>query len=438
MDLWNLVLERISQQIDTQSFNTWFRPTSLISSNDTTLYVQVPNKLFEDWLKEKYLEQINQAIQEIRKTPMEVLFLSKGIISKLTPAKENIDIAKDRYEKDTSNLNPKYTFETFVVGSCNQFANAASRAVGESPSKAYNPLFIYGGVGLGKTHLMHAVGNFVKQHKSYLKVLYISSEKFMNDLINSIRYDKIFEFREKYRNIDLLLIDDIQFIAGKERTQEEFFHTFNSLYDTHKQIVISSDSPPKDIPFLEERLHSRFEWGLLADLQSPDLETKVAILKKKSEYETVKIPDDVLMFIADNIKSNIRELEGCLIRIVAYSSLTGEEIHLDLAKEILRDIIPDQKKQITIEVIQKFVSDYYKLRVKQLKSKSNTKRIAFPRQIAMYLCKQLTKSSLPEIGEKFGGKHHSTVIHSIRKILTLMDKDKEFNNLIHSFTDSLQ
>lgn len=438
MDLWNLLLEKISEKVDSQSFNTWFRPTSLISCDDKTLYVQVPNKLFEDWLKEKYIEQINQAIVEMQKGPLEVRFLSKSIISRLNSSMEKKTVSSKTPNKDRSNLNPKYTFESFVVGSCNQFANAAARAVAESPSKAYNPLFIYGGVGLGKTHLMHAVGNFVKRNNIHLKVLYISSEKFMNDLINSIRYDKIFDFREKYRNIDLLLVDDIQFIAGKERTQEEFFHTFNSLYDSHRQIVISSDSPPKDIPYLEERLHSRFEWGLLADLQSPDYETKIAILKKKAEYETFALSDDVLEFVAKNIKSNVRELEGCLIRLIAYSSLTGEEIHLDLAREILKDIIPEQHKVINIETIQKFVGDYYNLKVKHLKSKSNSKRIAFPRQIAMYLCKQLTKASLPEIGEKFGGKHHSTVIHSIKKIAALMEKDKEFNSLIHSFIDSLK
>jgi len=438
MNLWSLVLGRISQKIDSQSFNTWFRPTSMIAFNDKTLYVQVPNKLFEDWLKEKYSEQINQAIIEIQKEPVEIRFLSKSIIGKMNFIKEQEKVALENRSRGNSNLNPKYTFDTFVVGTCNQFANAAARAVAESPSKAYNPLFIYGGVGLGKTHLMHAVGNFVKRYSISLRVVYISSERFMNDLINSIRYDKIFDFREKYRNIDLLLIDDIQFIAGKERTQEEFFHTFNSLYDSRRQIVISSDSPPKDIPYLEERLHSRFEWGLLADLQPPDLETKIAILKKKGEYENVSLGDDIIMFIANNIKSNVRELEGCLIRLIAYSSLTGEEISLELARDILKDLIPYQKKPINIEAIQKFVADYFKLKVKHLKSKDNSKRVAFPRQISMYLCKELTKSSLPEIGDKFGGKHHSTVIHSIRKIASIMEQDKEFNKLIHSFIDSLK
>jgi chromosomal replication initiator protein len=333
-------------------------------------------------------------------------------------------------------LNQKYTFETFVVGSCNQFAHAASLAVADAPSKTYNPLYIYGGVGLGKTHLMCAIGHRVKEANRHLRLCYISAEKFMNELINAIRYDKTITFREKYRSIDVLLIDDIQFIAGKERTQEEFFHTFNALYDGQKQIVISSDCPPREIPTLEERLHSRFEWGLIADIQPPDLETKVAILRKKAESEKLGLPDNVALFIASKIKSNIRELEGSLVRLTALSSLRGESISLSLAQEAIKNIIEEEDRSVTIEVIQKVVADNYNLRVADLKSKSNARNIAVPRQVAMYLCKVLTKASLPEIGREFGGKHHTTVLHSINKISSLFEQKGSFHRLINSLIAS--
>jgi chromosomal replication initiator protein len=333
-------------------------------------------------------------------------------------------------------LNPRYTFDTFIVGGSNQFAHAACRAVAEAPSRSYNPLFIYGGVGLGKTHLMHAVGQYVLQHDRNLKLTYISSERFMNEMINAVRYDRIIDFRERYRTVDVLLVDDIQFLAGKEGTQTEFFHTFNALYDSQKQIVLSSDSPPHDIPALEERLRSRFEWGLIADIGSPDLETKIAILKKKAEAEAVPLPDNVAIYIASKIKSNIRELEGSLIRLIAYASLTGQELSLALAQEVLKNIIDHDEKAVTIEIIQKYVADYYNLKLVDLKSRNNSKSVAMPRQIAMYLCKSLTHASLPEIGRSFGGKHHSTVIHSIRKVDDMRKKDGDFNTLIGGFLEA--
>jgi len=338
----------------------------------------------------------------------------------------------------TAGLNPRYTFDTFIVGSSNQFAHAACRAVAEVPSRSYNPLFIYGGVGLGKTHLMHAVGHYVLQHDRNLKLTYISSERFMNEMINAVRYDRVLDFRERYRSVDVLLVDDIQFLAGKEGTQTEFFHTFNALYDSQKQIILSSDCPPHEIPALEERLRSRFEWGLTADIQSPDLETKVAILKKKAETEAVPLPDNVAMYIAGKIKSNIRELEGSLIRLIAYASLTGQEISLQLAQEVLKNILDHEERAVTIEIIQKFVADYYNLRMVDLKSRNNSKSVAKPRQIAMYLCKSLTHASLPEIGRSFGGKHHSTVIHSIRKVEAQRRKDSDFNTLIGNFLDGFR
>ena len=335
-------------------------------------------------------------------------------------------------------LNLRYTFDTFIVGSSNQFAHAACRAVAEAPSRSYNPLFIYGGVGLGKTHLMHAVGQYVLQHDRNLKLTYISSERFMNEMINAVRYDRVLDFRERYRSVDVLLVDDIQFLAGKEGTQTEFFHTFNALYDSQKQIVLSSDCPPREIPALEERLRSRFEWGLTADIQSPDLETKVAILKRKAETEAVPLPDNVAMYIAGKIKSNIRELEGSLIRLIAYASLTGQEITLQLTQEVLKNILDHEVKAVTIEIIQKFVADYYNLKMVDLKSRNNAKSVSKPRQIAMYLCKSLTHASLPEIGRSFGGKHHSTVIHSIRKVEDLRKKDSDFNTQIHNFLEGFR
>jgi chromosomal replication initiator protein len=335
-------------------------------------------------------------------------------------------------------LNQRYTFDTFVVGPSNQFAHAASRAVAEAPARSYNPLFIYGGVGLGKTHLMHAIGHYMVQHGRNLRLTYISSERFMNEMINALRYERILDFRERYRNVDVLLVDDVQFLSGKESTQTEFFHTFNALFDSAKQIVISSDCPPHEITSLEERLRSRFEWGLIADIQPPDLETKVAILKKKADADGMPLPDNVAIYIAGKIKSNIRELEGSLIRLVAYASMTGQEITLALTQQVLRNVLSNDDRVVTIEIIQKFVADYFQLKPSELKSRNNSKSVALPRQVAMYLCKTLTKASLPEIGKSFGGKHHSTVIHSIQKIENMRQTDGEFNTIVNNLLMNFQ
>ena len=347
------------------------------------------------------------------------------------------ETSREAAARTPAGLSARYTFDSFVVGSSNQFAHAAALAVAEAPSRSYNPLFLYGGVGLGKTHLMHAIGQYLLQHLPDIKLTYISSERFMNEMINSVRYDRILDFRARYRSIDVLLVDDIQFLAGKEGTQTEFFHTFNSLYDAQKQIVISSDCPPHQIPSLEERLRSRFEWGLIADIQPPDLETKMAILKKKAEAEAIPLPDDVALYIAGGIKSNVRELEGSLIRLIAYASLTGSPMSLSLAEEVLRDIIGHNERDVTIEMIQKVVAGRYNLKVSDLKSRTNSRAVTLPRQIAMYLSKALVRrTSLPEIGESFGGKHHSTVLYSIRKIDERCKRDRTFHTLINSLKQS--
>jgi chromosomal replication initiator protein len=446
MNLWDQILARVETKVNRHSYYTWFRPTTFIVEDRTSVTVRVPNALFKDWLTKHYAGVITEALSEVKRPNLVVNFVP-DTASETTPAIQlgadeavvfEISAAPPVAAPGSAGLNPRYTFDTFIVGSSNQFAHAACRAVAEAPSRSYNPLFIYGGVGLGKTHLMHAVGQYVLQHDRSLKLTYISSERFMNEMINAVRYDRVLDFRERYRSVDVLLVDDIQFLAGKEGTQTEFFHTFNALYDSQKQIVLSSDCPPHEIPALEERLRSRFEWGLIADIQSPDLETKVAILKKKSETEAVPLPDNVAMYIAGKIKSNIRELEGSLIRLIAYASLTGQEMSLSLAQEVLKNILDHDEKAVTIEVIQKFVAEYYNLKLVELKSRNNSKSVAMPRQIAMYLCKSLTHASLPEIGRSFGGKHHSTVIHSIRKVEDLRKKDPDFNTQIGSFLDGFR
>jgi chromosomal replication initiator protein len=457
IDLLSSILSAISKRVNHQSFNTWFKPISFATRDDSTIYLKVPNEIFRDWITSNYFDVIEESLEELNLDGYKLRFLveeqqiSNRNINTEIPAKppkpisihtqelSNFGIARlIEIEPVELPLNPKYTFDTFVVGSCNQFAHAAALAVVDMPSKTYNPLYIYGGVGLGKTHLMHAIGHLIKVRNNNLRLTYISSEKFMNELINAIRYDKTITFREKYRNIDVLLMDDIQFLAGKERTQEEFFHTFNALYDAQKQIVISSDCPPREIPTLEERLHSRFEWGLIADIQPPDLETKVAILKRKAEIEKIDLPDNVALFIASKIKSNIRELEGSLVRLVAYASLKGLSIGLDLAQEVLKNIIDEETEGISIELIQKTVASHYGLKVGDLKSKNNSRSIAVPRQVAMYLCKTLTKASLPEIGREFGGKHHTTVLHSINKISDLYEKEMVFHRLINNLIADLK
>jgi chromosomal replication initiator protein len=444
--IWDQILTRIETKVNRHSFYTWFKPTSFVADAGQSITVRVPNSLFKDWLTKHYSVVLTEALAEVRRPEAAVIFLSEGVPAPAAPPESvrhpppppDEDLATGDPSTSFGGLNPRYTFDTFIVGPSNQFAHAACRAVAEAPSRSYNPLFIYGGVGLGKTHLMHAIGQYVLEHDPNLKLTYISSERFMNEMINALRYDRILDFRERYRSVDILLVDDIQFVSGKEGTQTEFFHTFNALYDAQKQIVLSSDHPPHEIPNLEERLRSRFEWGLIADIQSPDIETKVAILKRKAEAEAVPLPDNVAMYMAGRVKSNIRELEGSLIRLIAYASLTGREISMELAQDVLRNVIDQDEKAITIESIQKFVAEYYALKVADLKSRNNSKSVAMPRQIAMYLCKSLTHASLPEIGRSFGGKHHSTVIHSIKKVEEMRKKGTDFNSLISSFLESIR
>lgn len=457
-ELLSSILSAVSKRVNQQSFDMWFKPISSARKDDSSIYLGVPNDVFRDWINSHYFDVIEEALHELGLDSYQLRFMiderpradlrSSETLSSIS-SKSTVRPSQDQglavgavravdTEPVELQLNPKYTFDTFVVGSCNQFAHAASMAVVDMPSRTYNPLYVYGGVGLGKTHLMHAIGQATKQRDPNLRLTYLSSERFMNELINAIRYDKTLGFRDKYRNIDVLLMDDIQFLAGKERTQEEFFHTFNALYDAQKQIVISSDCPPREIPTLEERLHSRFEWGLIADIQPPDLETKVAILKRKAELDRIKLPDNVALFIASKIKSNIRELEGSLVRLTAYASLKGLPVDLDLAHEVLRTILAEESSGVSVDLIQKTVAAYYGLKVTDLKSKNNSRKIAVPRQIAMYLCKTLTKASFPEIGREFGGKHHTTVLHSVNKIANLYANDTDFHKIINSLTVDLK
>ncbi len=434
MDIWQTILARIERDVGPQAYGTWLRPTSLVRDEGRCLTVRVPNRLFSDWIRRNYEETIRAAAAALDRENVEIQFVVEGDDA---PAGAG-PVATSRPAAPTDGLNARYTFESFVVSSCNEFAHAAAYRVAESPSQSYNPLFIYGGVGLGKTHLMHAIGNLARARNSRLRQKYISTETFVNDLIGSIRYERTNDFRERYRNVDVLLVDDIQFLAEKERTQEEFFHTFNTLHEAHRQIVITSDCQPREIPTLEERLRSRFEWGLIADIQPPDLETKVAILNKKAEAEGVELPSDVSIFIASKTKSNIRELEGALVRLLAYVSLTGRRLDLTLAREVLKDIFADGDRTITIEAIQKYVANYYHLRVGDLKSKTNARLISFPRQVAMYLCKTLTQASLPEIGRRFGGKHHSTVLHGVRKIQDMRRREHDFDRIVNSFIEAFK
>ncbi|HWG57677.1 MAG TPA: chromosomal replication initiator protein DnaA [Candidatus Acidoferrales bacterium] len=435
MTLWDKVLQHAERRVNPHSFATWFRPTRQERSEDNHLVVRVPTRLFCKRLTETYGELLQAVLAEIGKPDLKLEFACADPEPVAAPAPPAAQ-AKLDFDAVTHQLNARYTFDSFVVGSSNQFAHAAARAVAEKPSKAYNPLFLYGGVGLGKTHLMQAIGHAMRQHNPGLRLTYISAEKFTNEVIASIRFERMAAFRDRFRNMDVLMVDDIQFIARAERTQEEFFHTFNALYDQQKQIVISSDCPPKDISSIEERLRSRFEWGLIADIQMPDLETKIAILQKKADSERVRLGDDVAEYIARAIKSNVRELEGALIRVIAYSSLTGVEMTLPTAQQVLKNIIETQEKKVSIEQIQKRVGEDFGLRAQDLRMRSNSKVIAFPRQIAMFLVKQLTSASLPEIGKQFGGKHHTTVLHSIHKIELLRQTDKDLNRRINRLLDS--
>src|SRR3989338_8122755 len=419
--LWTRLLSSLEHKIPEAALDTWVRSSRLMAVEGDRLQIAAPNKFSRDWLAEHYLPALAAAAQDCLGGNPQV-----SIVVDATPAPAHPlgdDAALPPPTPTPSWLIPRYTLETFVVGSSNQFAQAACQAVAELPSKAYNPLFIYGGVGLGKTHLLHAVGHQITRLFPHMKVLYLYSERFTNDLINAIRYDRTAEFRAKYRTIDLLLIDDIQFISGKERTQEEFFHTFNDLYEARKQIVVSSDSAPKEIPDLEERLRSRFEWGLIADIQPPDFETRVAILKKKAEIERVRLPDDVAYLIASRIKANIREIEGSLTRMIAFCSLSGRDMSVELAQEVLADLWCEEERVITMEHIQRKVAEFFGIKLSDMRAKNRTKSVAFPRQIAMYLSRQLTHSSLSDIGRAFGGKDHTTVIHAVSKLQGLIQED---------------
>ncbi len=439
-DIWQEALATIQGKVARQSFDNWFRPLALESLAGSCVTVRLPNQFFKEWFEDHHLDTLKSALTELMFANAEVILRVAEPSGQGEPDVRPEPAVKrtvKRYRNDSAILNPKYTFENFVVGSSSQFAHAGCLAVAEQLSKAYNPLFIYGGVGLGKTHLLHAIGHLVLKRNPKLKLSYVSSEKFTNDLINAIRFDSTGEFRNRYRSLDLLLIDDIQFIAGKERTQEEFFHTFNELYDSSKQIVITSDSLPREIPTLEERLRSRFEWGLIADIQSPDLETKAAILRKKAQADGTRLPDDVSLFIAKNVQSSIRELEGSLVRLIAYSSLTGRDITLELAQETLKELNAERAKVITLPVIQQAVADFYRVKVEDLKSKDRNWGVVLPRQIAMYLSRTLTASSLPVIGEAFGGKDHTTVIHSCEKIKQKLLTDDAFRRQIESLSQSI-
>jgi chromosomal replication initiator protein len=463
-NVWGRILHSLKDRLNRQALETWFRPIRFesLDNSEHVIRLRAPNQIVRDWVVSNYAQALDESLDEQRLAGYSVGWVigkvpdwvpeppaksepqtPNGVpaIVDLEPALaagNPVATASSTTAPEPS-LSSKYTYESFVVGSCNQFAHAASLAVAEAPGRTYNPLYLYGGVGLGKTHLMHACGHAIKARNQHLKLCYISSERFMNDLINAIRYDKTQSFREKYRSVDVLLIDDVQFMAGKERTQEEFFHTFNALYDQQKQIVISSDCPPREIPTLEERLHSRFEWGLIADIEPPDLETKIAILKRKGDLIGVAIPDDVAMFIAGRVKSNVRELEGSLVRLIAISSLRGEPISKILAQDAIRNIAKeDEAGVITIQQIQKLVASTYKLTGEELVSKNNARNISHPRQVAMYLCKHLTKHSYPEIGRAFGGKHHTTVMHSVEKIESLVATDETLQRLISELSESLQ
>ncbi len=459
-NVWGKIHHSLKGRLNQQTLDTWFSPIQFesLDSSQHVIRLRAPNQVIKDTVVTNYGKVLAESLNELRLSGYSVGWVV-GKVTDWVPDNLSVNAEPVAHDEVTNTsgatpatvtevspappseppLSSKYTYDSFVVGSCNQFAHAASLAVAEAPGRTYNPLYLYGGVGLGKTHLMHACGHAIKSRNQHLKLCYISSERFMNDLINAIRYDKTQSFREKYRSVDVLLIDDVQFMAGKERTQEEFFHTFNALYDQQKQIVISSDCPPREIPTLEERLHSRFEWGLIADIEPPDLETKIAIVKRKGDQMGVAIADDVAMFIASRVKSNIRELEGSLVRLIAIASLRGEPISKSLAQDAIRNIAKEEESGvITIQQIQKAVAQTYKLTNEELISKNNARQISHPRQVAMYLCKHLTKHSYPEIGRAFGGKHHTTVMHSVEKIETQVTTDETLQRLISELAESLQ
>ena len=436
MNPWETIKQQLETAVSPQSFRDWINRTSFGQLDGGVLSVHVPNRETKTWLETEFCSHVDSIIRRLQLPVQSVLYQLAA-----ATGESAVDMQSDQefgLESPFSQLNPKFTFDSFVVGACNQFAHAAARSVATNPSRSYNPLFIYGGVGMGKTHLMHAIGRALMDNSGGMRVIYTSSERFTNEVVTSIRFDRTAHLRQRYRSADVLLIDDIQLLGNKERTQEEFFHTFNELHDHQKQIVLSSDAPPKDIPGLLERLRSRFEWGLMADIQPPDLETKMAILDKKSELEGVKLPEDVRTFIATKTKSNVRELEGALVKLMAYSSLTGAPINHSMAQQVLKHLTHVQDRRVTIDAIQKAVAERYGIKQPQLKEKSNTKKIVEPRQVAMYLVKDLTTASLPEIGRAFGGKHHTTVIHSISKIQRQRQTNPDLNRMLHSLTDLLQ
>ncbi len=466
---WVRILDALEKKINRHSYDTWLKPTRYSHASNKVLFVRIPTAEFRH-VSDKYADLIQEAVDNLGLGYDEVKFVTAEDDPSNTPIRHNgglsahgpsggstgsstggfnssepgsqamsgLHPSQGRFDWDSAaQLNPRYTFDAFVIGSGNQFAHAACQAVAERPSKAYNPLFLYGGVGMGKTHLMQAIGHEIKRRTPQAAICYVSSEKFTNEMINSLKYDKMVSFRDKFRTMDVLLVDDIQFLAGKERTAEEFFHTFNALHESMKQIVIASDRPPKELAEFEDRLRSRFEWGLIADIQPPDLETKVAILQKKAEQERVTLPMDVALFIASNIRSNVRELEGALIRLVAHSSLIGADITLPYTQQVLKNFIDSQARKVTIESIQKAVAEQFGLRLVEIKAKNNSRSIVYPRQIAMYLAKHLTEASLPEIGRQFGGKHHTTVLHSVDKIEEVRKNDKDLNRLLNKLTEQL-
>ncbi len=444
-ELWNKILETIKEELSPQAYNSWFSQTKVVKFGENELIISAPGDFCKDWLEKHYTGFIKNILKRTLNSDDNLKIEFRAVDQKFSaPARSTLNLKKKTkkaepfLKDDKLVLTPKYTFDSFVVGNGNRFAHAACLAVAQSPSKSYNPLFVYGGVGLGKTHLMQAIGRYITRQNSKIKVLYISSEKFTNEMINSIRDDRTVAFRDKYRSVDVLLIDDIQFLAGKERTQEEFFHTFNTLYDSNKQIVITSDRPPKDIPTLENRLISRFEWGLITDIQPPDLETRIAILRKKAQAENLSVPTEVIDFIAEKIPSNIRQLEGALTKLVAFSSFTKKELSVSLAQDILKDIIPLENKKISIGQIQKAVTDYYTIKVNSLLSKKRTKDIVLARQVAIYLSRELTDLSLTSIGEAFGRRDHTTIIHSYTKIKNKIEKDKSFKGIIKNLILSIK
>jgi len=433
MNTWDLIKRQLEAKLSTDSYQNWVSGTEFSHIQDKTLFVVVPNEETRVWMDSEYASLVSSILHDMRAG-------ISGVVYELPQngrASESA-LKDDLFNAPRTQLNPRYTFDNFVVGSCNQFAHAAAQSVATSPSRRYNPLFIYSGVGMGKTHLMHAVGRALMDNYAGMRIIYTSSERFVNEMITCIRLDRMSQFHTFYRSADVLLMDDIHVLGNKERTQEEFFHTFNELYDHQKQIVISSDSTPKEIPGLVERLRSRFEWGLMVDMQPPDLETKMAILDKKSQSQGVTLPEDVRIFMATKTKSNVRELEGALVKLLAFSSLSGAPITMQMTQQVLKHLVHAQDRRVSIDSIQKAVAEHFVLKQSQLKEKSNTRAIAYPRQVAMYLVKELTQSSLPEIGRAFGGKHHTTVLHSIHKIEKLRQSDPDLNRSLHKLIDTLQ